>query len=250
MIMYGELMDPARHAALTAQAEEEIRELGLTGDEAKAHYAELLEGARLGRAPRQFRSVEERFEERLRAEPDADEARQADILREVKRSQKQANGSFDVTFSPQKSISLYRAGLLAQGRVGDAGKVEAAHRAGVEAALEFVQREAGFTRVGYHGNAGGPDLPSVGRYVDAHEWTAAEFLHETSRTGDPQMHSHLMVLNRVEVRDENGATKWLTLDSRALHKMKKGAEAVYHRTMEEQLVRDLPVVEASPADHR
>ncbi len=241
MIMYGDLMDPARHAELTAQAEQEIRDLGLTGDDAKAHYAELLEGARLGRAPRQFKSVEDRFDERLREEPDADEARQADILREVKRSQKQANGSFDVTFSPQKSISLYRAGLLAQGRGEDAAKVEAAHRAGVTAAVEFLQREAGFSRVGYHGTAGGPDLPSVGRYVDAHEWTVAEFLHETSRAGDPQMHSHSMLLNRVPVIDESGATKWLTLDSRALHKMKKGAEAVYHRTMEEHLVRDLPV---------
>ncbi len=242
MIMYGDLMDPARHAELTAQAEAEIQELGLKGDDAKAHYAELLEGARLGRAPRQFKSVEQRHEERLREEPDADEARQADLLREAKRTQKQANGSFDVTFSPQKSVSLYRAGLLAQGRGEDAAKVEGAHRAGVAAAMKFLQREAGFSRAGYHGTAGGPDLPSVGRYVDAHEWTGAEFLHETSRTGDAQMHSHLMVLNRVEVHDpQTGETKWLTLDSRGLHKAKKSAEAIYHRTMEEQLVRDLPV---------
>lgn len=249
MIMYGELMDPVKHAALTAQAEAEIAELGLKGDEAKAHYAELLEGARLGRAPRQFKSVEERLAERLKAEPDADEARQADLRREVEATQRQAVGSFDITFSPQKSISLYRAGLLAQGRGEDAAKVEGAHRAGVEAALAYVQREAGFARVGYHGKAAGSDMPSVGRYVDAHQWTGAEFLHETSRAGDVQMHSHLMVLNRVEVTDpETGATKWVTLDSRALHKARKAAEAVYHRTMEEQLVRDLPVELATRED--
>src|SRR5207237_10239355 len=118
--------------------------------------------------------------------------------------------------------------------------VEAAHRAGVAAALEYLQREAGFSRAGYHGSAG-PDGATVGRYVDAHEWIAAEFLHETSRAGDVQMHSHLQVLNRVPTVDDDGTVVWRTLDSRALHKARPGMEAVYHRTMEEQLTRDLPV---------
>ncbi|MFI6333153.1 AAA family ATPase [Micromonospora chersina] len=107
-------------------------------------------------------------------------------------------------------------------------------------ALEYLQREAGFSRAGYHGSAG-PDGASVGRYVDAHEWIAAEFLHETSRAGDVQMHSHLQVLSRVPTVDEDGTVVWRTLDSRALHKARPGMEAVYHRTMEEQLTRDLPV---------
>ncbi|SCL21326.1 conjugative relaxase domain-containing protein, TrwC/TraI family [Micromonospora aurantiaca] len=240
LTLFGELCDPRLHAELTARAEAEIRELGLKGDEAKAHYDELLKGARLGRAPRQYRSVEERLAEALKAEPDADEFRREELRRKIEADPRGANGSFDVTFSAQKSISLYRAGLLAQGRVEDAAKVEAAHRAGVEAALEYLQREAGFTRVGYHGSAG-PDGASRGRWVDAHEWVAAEFLHETSRAGDVQMHSHLQVLNRVPTIDDDGTVVWRTLDSRALNKARPGMEAVYHRTMEEQLTRDLPV---------
>ncbi|WP_225854385.1 MobF family relaxase [Micromonospora sp. ALFpr18c] len=240
LVLFGELCDPRLHAELTARAAAEIRKLGLTGDDAKDHYAELLTGARLGRAPRQYKSVDERLAEALKAEPDADAHRREELRRLIESKQPKANGSFDVTFSVQKSISLYRAGLLAQGRVEDAGKVEAAHRAGVAAALEYLQREAGFTRVGYHGSAG-PDGASVGRYVDAHEWVAAEFLHETSRAGDVQMHSHLQVLNRVPTVEDDGRVVWRTLDSRALHKARPGMEAVYHRTMEEQLTRDLPV---------
>ncbi|WP_082171351.1 MobF family relaxase [Micromonospora sp. RV43] len=240
LVLFGELCDPRLHAELTARAEVEIRELGLTGDDAKDHYAELLKGARLGRAPRQYKSVDERLAEALKAEPDADAHRREELRRLIEAKQPKANGSFDVTFSAQKSISLYRAGLLAQGRTEDAAKVEAAHRAGVAAALEYLQREAGFSRAGYHGSAG-PDGASVGRYVDAHEWIAAEFLHETSRAGDVQMHSHLQVLNRVPTVDDDGTVVWRTLDSRALHKARPGMEAVYHRTMEEQLTRDLPV---------
>ncbi|MBN2622891.1 MAG: relaxase domain-containing protein, partial [Acidimicrobiales bacterium] len=249
LILFGELCDPRRYAELTEQAKTEIRAQGLTGDAAKEHYAGLLAGARLGRAPREYRPLEERLAEALQREPDADAGRQAEIRREVERSQRSAVGSFDVTLSPQKSISLYRAGLLAQGRVADADRVLAAHRAGVAAALAYAQREAGFSRLGYHGRSVG-DHPTTGRYADAHDWIAADFVHETSRAGDVQLHAHLQILNRVRVTLPGGETAWRTLDSRALHKARPAMEAIYHRTMEERLSADLPVEFTTREDGR
>ncbi|WP_284984005.1 relaxase domain-containing protein [Arthrobacter sp. efr-133-TYG-118] len=44
---------------------------------------------------------------------------------------------------------------------------------------------------------------------------AAAFDHWESRTGDPQLHTHLVIANRIQ-RITDGA--WVTLDSRTLYK--------------------------------
>jgi hypothetical protein len=41
--------------------------------------------------------------------------------------------------------------LLEEGRDAEAAKVVAAHRAGVAAAMAYVEREAAYVRSGYHG---------------------------------------------------------------------------------------------------
>ena len=48
-----------------------------------------------------------------------------------------------------------------------------------QAMLEYLQREAGYSRAGYHGKDGG-------RFAGAHEWVIASFPQHTSRDGDPQ----------------------------------------------------------------
>ena len=42
---------------------------------------------------------------------------------------------------------------------------------------------------------------------------AASFTHFDSRDGDPQLHDHVVVLNRVQAKDDGA---WRTLDSRGL----------------------------------
>jgi hypothetical protein len=64
--------------------------------------------------------------------------------------------------------------------------------------MEYLQREAGYSRAGYHAKGSG-------RYVDAHEWVIASFAQHTSRDNDPQLHVHNAILNRV-LREDPLAT--------------------------------------------
>ncbi len=103
-----------------------------------------------------------------------------------------ANGAvpgFDLTFSAPKSVSL----LWALGGPVTALEVKAAHREAVEAALDYMQREACWTRRG----AGGSE------FVKGNGYLAAAYLHRSSRNGDPQLHTH--VLSPTRPRDRTGA---------------------------------------------
>ncbi|MGH3979873.1 MAG: MobF family relaxase, partial [Pseudonocardiaceae bacterium] len=193
-------------------------------------------GQRLGRKTYDYKAPSERLEAALAAEPNASPERVAELTWQVTNSQQRAIGYFDLTFSPAKSVSLYYAGLLAEGRPEDAAKVWAAHREGVAAAFGHLEGEAGYSRAGYHGRTSSGR--SVGDYVEARRWVAARFDHTTNREHEPQLHSHVAVLNRVRCE---GDRKWRTLDSRALHHAKRGADAVYELTMEQAVMRDLPV---------
>ncbi len=96
------------------------------------------------------------------------------------------NHGFDLTFCAPKSVSLLRA-------FGDdvvAKAVLDAHNAGgVKEALEYIHQHAGYTRV--HNNVTGKkDLQRLPGLV------AAAYQHETSRAGDPHLHTHVNVPNK------------------------------------------------------
>ena len=101
---------------------------------------------------------------------------------------------YDLTFSAPKSVSA--AWALGSDNIRE--QVEAAHAAAVEAALTYLDTHAAFSRRGVNGTE---QIPSAGLAV-------AVFDHRTSRAGDPQLHSHALVLNKVQCPD--GA--WRTLD--------------------------------------
>ena len=93
--------------------------------------------------------------------------------------------------------------------------------AGNQAMLDYLQREAGYSRAGYHSKGSG-------RFVDAHEWVIASFAQHTSRDNDPQLHVHNAILNRV-LREDPLASRpgdrraWRTLDGAALYAAKPAA---------------------------
>jgi len=255
--LFGRLADPRGYAAALveteAAAEQRIaarfaeepdatreRRREIRAQEHDRARGDAVEQSRLGRRTSSFRSFEERLEERLRAEPGAEPERVEQIKLELRADTPKPVGFFDVTFSAQKSVSVYHAALLAAGRIEDAEKVLAAHHAGVEAALEYIQEKAGYTRAGYHGRSV-DGRPATGKYLDAPNLIAAEFTHHTSREGDPQLHAHLTILNRVRTVDADGKVTWRTLDSRALHKARSGFSAVYEAVMEQKLTDTMPV---------
>ena len=60
------------------------------------------------------------------------------------------------------------------------------------------------------------------------------FLHHLSRDGDPQLHVHVAIWNRIQ-RADGADGKWRTLDSRTLHSQRLGVAPVADRILETRL---------------
>jgi hypothetical protein len=60
------------------------------------------------------------------------------------------------------------------------------------------------------------------------------FLHHLSRDGDPQLHVHVAVWNRIQ-RGDGADDRWRTLDSRSLHGQRLGVAPVADRGLETRL---------------
>jgi DNA primase catalytic core len=144
----------------------------------------------------------------------------------VARASRPATGAvagYDLTFSPVKSVSALWA--LAPREVAE--QIEAAHHAAVGDALSWLERNACFTRLG----AGGV------RQVETTGLIAAVFTHRDSRAGDPDLHSHVAVSNKVQTRDG----RWRALDGRVLYKAAVAASERYDTRLEAHLVARLGV---------
>ena len=130
---------------------------------------------------------------------------------------------FGLTFSPPKSVSV----LWGTGGEELRTAVVAAHERALASTLSFLQDHAAFTRRG----AGGVFQ------VDTEGFVAASFLHRTSRAADPQLHSHVLLANKV--RAEDG--RWLSLDGRELYEHQKAAGMLYRAALRAELTASLGV---------
>lgn len=184
----------------------------------------------LGSRPRSFRPPDERIAQALVAEPDATEERQAEIRNAVRAENRKAVAYYDFTFAPAKSVSVYWTALLEAGRDAEAASVVVAHRAGVAAAMAYVEQQAAYVRSGYHGKT--TSGQSVGVYEQARGLVWIRWDHSTSRAQQPQLHSHVTVLNRAET-DSDGAVR--ALASRGFKPIKQAADAIYTKVSNETL---------------
>ena len=176
--------------------------------------------------------------------PDAGPEERAELLAQAERSARQAVSFIDATFSAPKSVTVL--GVAFERAASDAAQsgdheaaaawtehaqaVEDAVMAGARAAIDYLQAEAGYSRVGHHGGG-------AGRWIDGHEFVVAQFLQHDSRDRDPQLHVHQAILNRVLCADG----EWRTLDSRAIHALRGAAGAIAERVMEAHLTQALGV---------
>jgi conjugative relaxase-like TrwC/TraI family protein len=130
---------------------------------------------------------------------------------------------FDLTFSAPKSISL----LWGLGGPVAAAEVSAAHREAVHAALDYMQREACWTRRG----AGGSE------FVQGNGYLAAGYVHRSSRNGDPQLHTHVLIANATKGPDG----RWTRLYHPAIYDHAKAAGYIYEAHLRHELTRRLGV---------
>jgi conjugative relaxase-like TrwC/TraI family protein len=133
------------------------------------------------------------------------------------RPQTQTVAGYDLTFSPVKSVSS----LWAVADPAVAAVIERAHHAAVQDALTFIEKHALFTRTG----------PQGIRQVNVRGLVAAAFTHRDSRAGDPDLHTHIAVANKVQTLDG----RWLSIDGRVLFKANVAASETYNTALEQQL---------------
>src|SRR5829696_7658936 len=105
--------------------------------------------------------------------------------------------------------------------------MEQAHQAAVAEALRFVEDRALFTRQGTGGV----------RQVNVTGLIAAAFTHRDSRAGDPDLHTHVAVANKVQTL----TGRWLSIDGRVLHSAKVAASETYNTALEQHLTASLGV---------
>jgi conjugative relaxase-like TrwC/TraI family protein len=129
----------------------------------------------------------------------------------------QTVAGFDLTFSPVKSVSTLWAGA----EPAVAAAIERAHQAAVQDALTFIETHALFTRTG----------PQGIRQVNVRGLVGAAFTHRDSRAGDPDLHTHVAVANKVQSLDG----RWLSIDGRVLFKAKVTASETYNTALEQHL---------------
>lgn len=137
---------------------------------------------------------------------------------------------YDVTFSAPKSVSvLWAVGdWLLQDQITDA------HDAAVEAVLGFVERHAHVR----------PSVRGQVVVVDGRGLTVGRFRQHTSRSLDPQLHTHAVIV--AKVRAPNGG--WYALDARLIKHDQRALSALYHASLRAELTRRLGVEWRDPVN--
>jgi conjugative relaxase-like TrwC/TraI family protein len=183
----------------------------------------------LGRPYPVFRSSSQRIADAVAALPAGlDDGQRAAAVDAVRRSEsgrrtRGAVAGFDLTFSARKSASV----LWGLSDPATQAVVLEAHRAAVHDTLALIEDRAVFTRVGARSCA---QVPTKGM-------VAAVFDHWDTRLGDPDLHSHVVIANRVQGLDG----QWRSLDSRALHHAAVAFSEVYDNLLADRLQAALPV---------
>lgn len=130
---------------------------------------------------------------------------------------------FDMVFTVPKSASV----LWALGDEPTRTAVVEAHHAALAQTLDFVERKVVRTRIG----AGGREQVTTGGLI------AAGFEHVDSRLNDPNLHTHLVIANKVQ--GPNG--KWRSLDGRTLLEATVAVSELYDGLLADELTRRLGV---------
>ncbi|MEV5650521.1 MobF family relaxase [Nocardia sp. NPDC052254] len=141
----------------------------------------------------------------------------------ISRPQSAAVAGFDITFSPVKSVSALWA--IAPKPIADA--IQAAHDAAVDDAIAWLENNATYTRLGTGGV----------RQVDVEGLVAARFTHRESRSGDPDLHTHMLIANRVRTLDG----KWRTLDGAHIYRNLVVVSEIYNTRLEHHLETSLGI---------
>ncbi|MEJ5929186.1 MobF family relaxase [Corynebacterium sp. H128] len=155
--------------------------------------------------------------------PDNPDPTDRQIMRyigKLEKSQGKPVAGFDMVFTPVKSVTA----LWGIADESWQKKIESAHREAVSETLEWIEEQVSFSRKGYNGTI----------QVRAEGLAIARFDHYDNRAGDPNLHTHCAVSNKVYCPDDD---KWRALDGRAIFQINVSGSQLYNRTIKTKLER-------------
>jgi len=209
-----------------------VRVTTLKGADAGAYYAEQLpnyyldsgepRGIWVGEGAQQLGVTGEVSDEAFLAVMAGMDPRRPDRDLGRRYDDKSVRG-FDVTASAPKSVSV----LWALGDQHIRRSVLDAHDTAVRGLARWIEAHA-HTRYRIGGEIA---------IVDAKGIVAAAFRQHTSRALDPQLHTHLVIANRVKSPDG----RWLALDARLIKRDQQTLSALYHVALRAELTARLGV---------
>ena len=127
-----------------------------------------------------------------------------------------AIAGFDLVFTPSKSVSI------AWG-LGDKElrkNIEAAHEHAIQDVVRHLESNVVMTRRGHNGI----------RQIDTKNGIiGTKFRHYDSRAGDPNLHDHVVIANRVEGEDD----KWSSIDGRVLYQYGVECSELYNSRVQQ-----------------
>ncbi len=187
-----------------------------------------ITGDQLGRAYPEYHGAESRIAAGIAAISTevCGEERDAEIARieaeEGAVTDQRAVAGFDFTFSVPKSVSV----LWGVADADVQAMIVEAHHAAVAEVIDYLEREVAATRTGVsNGNGAVAQVGAVGVI-------AAAFDHWDSRAGDPQLHTHVVISNKVKTVLDG---RWRSLDSRPIHAAVTAISAHYDAVLADRL---------------
>ncbi|GAB2473203.1 hypothetical protein GCM10007967_29880 [Xylanimonas ulmi] len=137
---------------------------------------------------------------------------------EIARGPRTAVAGFDLTFSVPKSVSV----LWGVADADTQAMVVEAHHAAVAEVMDLFERDVARTRMGRQGVA----------VVDVVGIAATAYDHWDSRSGDPQLHTHVVVSHKVKTVADG---EWRTLYSRQIHEAVVALSEHYNAVLADRL---------------
>ena len=182
-----------------------------------ARHRRMHDGAEPTKAQMQeirFRVGAEQYRMQRGIEPTHAQLRQ--FIAENSKKHQTAIAGFDLVFTPSKSVSI------AWG-LGDKQlrkDIEAAHEHAIQDVVRHLENNVIMTRRGHNGI----------RQIDTKNGIiGTKFRHYDSRAGDPNLHDHVVIANRVEGADD----KWSSIDGRTLYQYGVECSELYNSRVQQ-----------------
>lgn len=140
--------------------------------------------------------------------------------------------AYDHTFSAPKSVSL----LFAFGDEQARTQVVESHHQAVTEAVSYMEQNCSQSRLATKHRDDEGRWKVNTRTIESEGYLAAGFDHFTSRANDPQVHTHVVVINRVWAQDG-----WRAIDAKRAYAHAKAGGTVYQAVLRDQLTQRLGV---------